>query len=433
MTARPSQNGISTRNLILKAAFSFYEETVTRDFSMSELAQKVGLSKPAIYRHFKNKEDVLKAMKDEFFNLTAAKISGCDIDSISEDEEKGKKIISNAIDFFVENPALINYFIYQMMQDEGFIVSLAEEFKKRLFIKDDRDFNNRETATFFRAHECYYGISIFFFTKLREQQVLRNKAVKGKEYFSSHLYDFLSSGLRGTARLNNLSYPEEITKERLTELNELCVIQKDYLPEENKMFKAIAKVIREYTSNGVTIERIANELGMAKSSLYFYFENKNQMLYSLAEKELNFLAALCMENIAEAGNISEFIYITMITEINFFLARPSLLSICSWLMQSSAEEPFNKEHEEPGIDVIWNKHLMDFSKVIDLGFDLDPDFLRFWIGILPVAATILKTQNGFNDDQIVETVKYVFHFVENGSSSKRNWRKMLNEKDSYSI
>ena len=63
----PAQSGRqkkSTKQLILEAAFSFYRRPWDQEFSMSQLAAKVGISKTAIYRHFKNREAVLEAMKD---------------------------------------------------------------------------------------------------------------------------------------------------------------------------------------------------------------------------------------------------------------------------------------------------------------------------------------------------------------------------------
>ena len=36
---------------------------------MSQLAAKVGISKTAIYRHFKNKDAVVENMKEQFFDI----------------------------------------------------------------------------------------------------------------------------------------------------------------------------------------------------------------------------------------------------------------------------------------------------------------------------------------------------------------------------
>lgn len=419
MSTAISQNGNSTKNLILKAAFSFYKETMTRDFSMNELAAKVGLSKPAIYRHFKNKEAVLEAMKISFFDSIAEKFNECDLSKKLSGEEHGKKIIEVLLAFFVQNPQFINYFIYQLTLTPDFLKTMRDEICNRGVSENLEFFNKSEKKIFYSAHDYFFGISILFFIKVREKHLKLGENVKDVSYFSSHLYDFLHAGFRGLSRPGEEFYPVEISKERLSELESLCRTKPEDFPPEDKIFKAIASVIRKYTVNGVTIERIAGELGMAKSSLYFYFENKNQMVYSLVKKEIEFLAVLCQENSLEAKNLSEFIYISMLIEINFFLNRSSLLTICGWLLQTSTEEPFDDKPENSGTNSVWDKVLESFSKRVDLGFEFKGEVLRFWLGILPVAITVLKWQNNFDDEKIVEAVKYIFGFVQNGISAEK--------------
>ena len=61
----------TTKDLILDAAFSFTREPRFTTFSMSELAERVGISKAAIYRHYESKEAVFDAMNERFFNTFA--------------------------------------------------------------------------------------------------------------------------------------------------------------------------------------------------------------------------------------------------------------------------------------------------------------------------------------------------------------------------
>lgn len=422
MEKKQSVNGKSTKSLILEAAFSFYQKTMTKDFSMNELAQKVGLSKPAIYRHFKNKADVLEAMKTYFFDLIASKLTGYNgREKDFSAEELGKQILKAITVFFVENPQFINYFIYQVTFDPDFLLVMQRALLERGVFKEVDFFREADDDVYFFAHDYFFGISILFFIKLREQQINEGKTVKNADYFAERLYNFLIGGLRGKSESGDFFYPVKIQEGRIKELDSLCTVKPEYLPEENKIFTALAKVIRKYTVNGVTIERIAGELGMAKSSLYFYFENKNQMILSLVQKELSFLAILCRENSVEAKNLSEYIYISMMTEINFFLKRTSILTICGWLIQTSADDQARSRDEDPDSNPLWDKHLEKILGRIDLGFEISSSIIRFWIGILPVAISILKLQNGFTDEKIIKAVKYIFGFVEDGISvSKPN-------------
>lgn len=422
MSAKLFQDGTSTKDLILKTAFSFYEETMAKDFSMNELAQKVGLSKPAIYRHFKNKEAVLFAMRSYLFDLVAEKMNEAQLEKNIPCEERKKNLMVSLVVLFADNPQLVNYFICQVTQNSHFLLTMQKELFAR-GVHEDLDFYHKtENEVFYRAHDYFFGISILFFIKVREKKIKKLGKVKDSYYFASNLYNFLHLGIRGFTKPGDIFYPVEISKERMSELDKICLVKPEYLPEDNKILTAIAKVIKKFTVNGVTIERIAKELGMAKSSLYFYFENKNQMIYSLVEREITFLETLCRENCAESKNLSEFIYISMFTEISFFLMRPALLSICGWLMQTSTDEPFNKNHDKQNENPVWDKCLEKFIKNIDFGFDLNSEILRAWIGVLPVAITVLKSQNGFSDEKIMKAVKYIFNFVENGISAEKKFK-----------
>ncbi|WP_147635172.1 TetR/AcrR family transcriptional regulator, partial [Treponema pectinovorum] len=108
MAIKKSSTGKTTKQLILEAAFSFYEKPLFKDFSMSQLALKVGLTKAAIYRHFVNKESVSIEMRKKFFDVLAENIL-----KIQESDESEKHVIFRLqllgfITFFAKNKQYIN-------------------------------------------------------------------------------------------------------------------------------------------------------------------------------------------------------------------------------------------------------------------------------------------------------------------------------------
>ncbi|MCK5674296.1 MAG: helix-turn-helix transcriptional regulator, partial [Spirochaetales bacterium] len=52
--------------LIIDTAFKVWGEDSFYNTSLSTLAEAMGLTKPAIYRYFKNKDAILQAMKNDF-------------------------------------------------------------------------------------------------------------------------------------------------------------------------------------------------------------------------------------------------------------------------------------------------------------------------------------------------------------------------------
>ncbi len=404
----------STKELILDAAFSFYTKPYIRDFSMSELAAKVGLSKPAIYRHFKNKADLQKEMQTYFFTLIAHTLKNAQENS--EKADCGKEYLESLIVFFAENIQYINYFICEVIVEQDFFYLMDKELASCGVMKKMEDIIDLSDEVYSRARNSFVGISILFFIKARKDTIARKERVSSVEQFASSVVGFLGKGLRGFSKQGEPAWPSEISSGRFSELEKLCSIKNLDLPEENKIFRAISSVIRKFSTAGVTVERIAGELGMAKSSLYFYFENKNQMIFTLVKKEMSLLFMICQENLAEARNFSEMIYVALMTEINFFLDRSSMLSICGWLLQTSNREAFTHSDDDENFEQNsrWAKYLKDVVSRLGFGFKIVPDILRFWIGSLPVAASSLKFYANFNEEQIVQTVKYLFGFVENG-------------------
>ena len=54
---------VNTKEKILECAFGLYEKPRMSEISLSEIAAKAGISKTAIFRHYKNKEDLMEKME----------------------------------------------------------------------------------------------------------------------------------------------------------------------------------------------------------------------------------------------------------------------------------------------------------------------------------------------------------------------------------
>lgn len=400
----------STKQLILDAAFSFYKQPCFKDFSMSQLAAKVGISKTAIYRHFKNKDAVVENMKEQFFDIFYAQLST--IQNKNLDSKTFNEKIIKIISFFAENSQYINYFIILHAQIKDFEKKVCDELRsKGLEDGIEKFYQKNKPARYSRIYFC--AVTILYFIKLREKSIICGKKTDSIGDFSRKMVNFIQKGIVGT--IGESSQTSKISKERFAQLNEICKINEEDLPEEDKIFTAFSTVITKYGINNVTVEHIADELNMAKSSLYFYFENKNKMLLHLVAKEFSLLGTICEENCAEAKTYTEFIYINMKTEISYFSARPSILALCSWLLQNGAEHTVDNEKEILGPNNVWETRMSEIAKKIDLGFSVRPEHITVWSGLLPVSLTILKIKHKFSDEETNQALNYMFDFLMYGA------------------
>ena len=245
----------------------------------------------------------------------------------------------------------------------------------------------------------------------------QGKIVGVPENYAQKLVDFLLAGFNGSTVEGDFFHLAEISPERTAELQKLCSIDESMLPAENRIFVALANVIRKYKPSGVTVERIADELNMAKSSLYEYFENKNQMVKQLVNNEIALFQTIVNENGVEAANFTEYLFILVWTEFEYFSKRPSLIPICGWLLMlndSSFNEQKQRSEQCDTIENPWEKRIPDRVVHPDLGFAYSARVLVHWLGVLPIALFIQMTDKGWNEEKQRQGIEILTDFIMNG-------------------
>ncbi|MBQ0051859.1 MAG: TetR/AcrR family transcriptional regulator [Treponema sp.] len=409
----------STKQQIIDAAFSFCDAPRLKVFSLSEVAAKVGISKPAIYRHFKNKDALIEAMEECLYDSIALHLSQIESDRL----EKSKVPFARLIDFFAQNPCYVNYFIAKLSSDCDYEKKAFEALKERVPTVQEKEnmLAMEDGLVYYRNSDLFCkhvfcGITIFFLVKILEKLIARGKIEKAPENFADKAVDFMLNGLHEISRPGDFLYVQNISEKRMAELDSICSIGTDYLPKEDRIFTALAKVIEEHGINGITVEKIADQLNMAKSSLYEYFDNKNQLVKKLIGKEMNLLRTIIVENSADAENFGEYIYILMRTELEYFLMRPSVIPICGWLLMTSDETAEETEGEE--VADYWIEKMPERIDISGFGYPLKSKMLLGWIGCLPVGLLVQASKREFDTKKTLEYLKYLFNFVVNGIGEK---------------
>jgi AcrR family transcriptional regulator len=92
--------------------------------SIRELAGRVGISEPAIYRHFKNKEDIIMGILAKMQELGAH--TQYQLDAVDGELEKIKQLIMLQLEYFEKNQAMTTI----MLSEEVF--HLNEKLKHKL-------------------------------------------------------------------------------------------------------------------------------------------------------------------------------------------------------------------------------------------------------------------------------------------------------------
>lgn len=132
MPRKTKEDSIKTRDLLLEASLDVFSEKSFSDVTLSEIAERVGMTKGALYWHFKNKSDLLSKLIGEIF-----------LDSEREFAEK-----------FGEPETLSD---------------LREYYRKKLVLPDRNDRFIKIQAIMLRRFEWSEDVRSYVFSLLKEQ------------------------------------------------------------------------------------------------------------------------------------------------------------------------------------------------------------------------------------------------------------------------
>lgn len=301
---------ISRKEQILEAAFDLTR--TSKQWSLAEVAQKIGVSKTALYRHFKNKAEIEEEMNSQF--LTGL------VELIEKTEENPETLRNAAVSFFRKNNGYLFLVINNMYSKQNYEDFLFEELRKRS--KKIAEW----TDHYLNACENEKDIFTTEIMKNVASVMIAGFDVPEMEKIQNELLVLLKEGF--TTSLSSNSIPNE---QRLLELQKECELFPQDIDSGNKVFNSIAATIHEYGIGGTTIRRIAEKMGSAKSSLYFYFDNKEKMLMELVRQETGTILQLYIKRSEIGKTFLEQLFIIMMIQANYLLLKPDFMPVFNWI------------------------------------------------------------------------------------------------------
>lgn len=346
-----------TRQQILTEAFLLYEDLSNSKFSLSELAGKVGISKTAIFRHFKNKDALIQAMTDTLYTSFASVInqknyffarSGSDDFSFEEFSDLIKTVLS----FYIENRGYLGFTLNSGLAAKNSNKPLFNSLKENGINFSEEYIKSTDLKRFFRTYFCTESM-IFFLA--RRTCLLRegSENIPSDEDFKNSIVDILWNGIS----LDRNQIPES----RLAELDKISKVEIPQAGEDERFFMAFTEVFNEYGLEGITVERISEKLNLAKSSLYSYFNNKEEYITKMLSSELIVIMNMLSSRMEEADSVEEIAYILLQSEKNYLEQRPFVLTLHSWASQQGFNiermSEGNRHNAEEKLSEIQNKGL----------------------------------------------------------------------------
>ncbi|MCR5761935.1 MAG: TetR/AcrR family transcriptional regulator [Treponema sp.] len=390
----------STKERIIQAAFSFYTVPNFERVSLSQIAGRVGISKAAIFKHFKNKEALSNEMNSRICESLIEMFKP--MLEFFEQNQPGKAM-SCIINYLLGHREYLGYLLsMSMLFNENFIIS---ELRNRGVDIFDSIFNMDGSIKELKRYLVmeFIGNTLIFFTMKRIHDGDYNKErLIPVEEFSESVCFLIENGIAGNDSI--------IDNEKLDRVNKICVERVKTIKPVNKMLKVIAGIIDKVGVTGLTVEKIAGALGMAKSSLYSSFENKVDMISTLIENEFETLRDLIVNNISQLDSSYEKLYSIMQTEFCYFRERPELMMIFrNLLMNKALKDRFENQKDES----CGNGFLKDF-----FSGEFFNESVLLWILVLPVMIYGSFQNRGLEADEMQDSLKEIFLMVEFGVKNK---------------
>ncbi|MDR3284250.1 MAG: TetR/AcrR family transcriptional regulator [Treponema sp.] len=363
-----TQTKENTKEKILNQAFALLSEATDYDIALAQIAKGVGISKAAIFRHFKDKAALLDAMKERCFDNLADALY-VDFPEIGK-PVKTSELIKTIVRFIAEKPEYFGVMKKMCAHARTMEVMITEEFGKRGI----RALKTKQDA---HSPEKIYAFTTVLYCVL-QYRLNDGTARVAPSLFAERLTDFLMTGWQEIRELSG----EE--KERLSQA---CVLEPELIPEEDRFFSALIQVVLKYGFTGITVERIAGELGMAKSSLYAFFENKDKLVEDLVKKEVTYLIAALSEKLSGVTDLSSAVYVYLHVVTRYLIARPELTVVIVWYFARGGTAPELYREINPD-DVSDGLRLLVSSNAPDVGCMAQSHRTAMWLASLPVSLMI---------------------------------------------
>jgi AcrR family transcriptional regulator len=314
--------GKNRKTQIIKTAFQVWGDNQFQNTSLSSLSEALGMTKAALYRYFNNKESLLEEMFQYFINEYGIsfyqfkqQVTGLNYQQVIT------KFIHFYFSFYFDHINYFYFFVFHIMPNKLFehtdlkkiIVDQREMLEKSILRKKD-DWNQEKVRI---AVNYIFASTSFWFLKhivSKEQDSLTQERIEKllKNLNTLVFEGFLDSNVPFKIDFNSIK--------------DQCLISKDELLPIDRIFSSIEEVLSKNGFMGASIEKFATEIGMTKSSLYFFFKDKNDMLIQTINREVEKLFDLLDERIKEFSFFADKICCYIITTANYLLENPNVLN-----------------------------------------------------------------------------------------------------------
>lgn len=293
--------------------------------SLGDISQALGVSKPALYRHYRDKAALVNAMFDDFYDRYAAvlKDAAQGAASIKNRQEQFLYILGRITEYFACNKNDFIFLIAQILTDSQPDRKHEEELKSRGIVLTD--FCSFKDASSFTSLHLLSSTSFFLLARFHTRRGPAAMTPNKEEIHTlvEQLMQRMRTGLNlKKEALSSLDYAA-LEKAATVNIQEHAV--------ENDLFKGIAAAVAEAGPWKASMELVAKKAGLSKSGLYAHFKSKQDMLRQLFMREFEKIAEVIQSKTGYSEKAYEKLYLIIIALETYLRSRPEIMASLDWI------------------------------------------------------------------------------------------------------
>lgn len=333
---------------ILAAAFRAWGREGYKKMSLTEVAAELGVTKPALYRHFKDKDQLLAAMHTAFFDRYAGAMKAAFPEGrfgISNSVPMVLRLLETLAAFFGSRPEDLAFLFARIMRYNDVEKMFAAELAARDVRTEEQP--EGETAgtdqarnrTQMAVGSCFFMVALFHRDRM-SRQVILPPSQNELSILSASIKDLCANGLAQKVAPAGIA-PGNLPPTRLSVVDHPVI---NYARLEAKarltgeetatpdgLLPAVAAVVAEVGSWHASMEMVAKRSGLSKSGLYSHFKSKEDMLLRLFSVEFERITEALARRLNGTEQPTERLYLAMATTADYLLVRPDILVALDWL------------------------------------------------------------------------------------------------------
>ncbi|MDR0622887.1 MAG: TetR/AcrR family transcriptional regulator [Treponema sp.] len=323
--------GLITRDDIIKAAFRVWGRELYLATSLNDLAKELKVSKAALYRHFRNKEAILDAMYEYFFDDHIAFIrDGYERALGAPDFLESAVILTRVIvEYYLRN---VDSFIFSLMRVYGSRkIEAAGEALRRRGVDMSRFRPRNEPASDYPSLFQMLTATLTFWVAIFHNRGQTSKgAWTEKSPAEAEIRAMI--GVVEEKIIRGLGLQKELLDTLDYEALEQNIPRSQLSAfKDGDLLKAVAETVAAAGPWNVSLDMIARRSGLSKSGLYAHFRSKQDMLRSFFLTEFERMIRYAQGGMAASEAPPEQFYLALVSLADYLRSRPEILMAVDWL------------------------------------------------------------------------------------------------------